>query len=66
MTNKRSFYEVTAENIRFLLAAVPETDKFGAVALGKQLAQYVNVSGLNTAYLFPSLPKVLGDSLITR
>lgn len=66
MTNNRSFYEVTADDIRFLLAAVPETDKFGAVALGKQLTQYVNVSGLNTAYLFQSLTKVQRDALITR
>ena len=66
MISNRLFYEVSADDITFLLVTIPETDRFGVVALGKQLAQYINASGENIAFQFSSLSKVQRDALIAR
>lgn len=66
LINERSFYYVTIFGVRFLLIEILNQEKFGAVALEKQLVKYMNTSGLNAAYSVPSLSKVQRDALVGR
>jgi DNA-binding MarR family transcriptional regulator len=50
----------------FLLIELPATDKFGAVALAKQLKQYRDKTGMEAAFLMGRLTKAQRDALIGR
>ena len=56
MTNNRMFY-VCADQVDFLLVSIPDTDRFGVIALEKQMARYMKATNLLVAYTFPSLTK---------
>lgn len=64
LTSGRTFFRVTAEGVSFLLVALAKEDRFGVVALEKQLEQYRNHSGMNAAYMLSGLTKVQRDSLM--
>lgn len=64
MTAERSFYESEFAGVPFLIVQLPEQDKFGAVALEKQLAKYSEICGMNAAYWVSGLKKVQRDALV--
>lgn len=66
MTNGRSFYRMEISGIPFLLVSVPEDDKFGVVALQKQLIKYSEIVGMNVAFAFSKLTRTQRDALISR
>ena len=66
MMSGRRCYRITVDGYAFLLVELPDTDKFGAAALEKQMRQYRDKTGKETAYLFKKLTKVQRDALIER
>lgn len=60
----RKLAQVCTEDITFLLVFLSEKDKFGAVALAKQIVLYQQNSGLDVAFYFERLTKVQRDALI--
>lgn len=66
MSNGRSFCKAETAGISFLLVSLSEDDRFGVVALEKQLARYIEVVGMNVAFVFPRLTKVQRDALTAR
>lgn len=66
MTADRSFYTAEFDGIKFLIVEIKELDKFGAIALEKQLKKYMDASGLNAAYLISGITKAQRDGLIRK
>ena len=66
MLSGRKFYRIFMDEYVFLLIELPATDKFGAVALVKQLKQYRDKTGMEAAFLMGSLTKTQRDALIGR
>lgn len=66
MTNNRKFYELISDTISFIAVELSYEDKFGVVALEKQLAKYISISGMNIVYWFPMVNKVQRDALVER
>ncbi len=66
LTSGRKIYRVTMGEISFLLVKTQEGERFGAVALKKQLAVYGEKSGLNVAFCLDSLTRVQRDALVSK
>lgn len=67
MVAGRKIAEVTLLNYCFILVSIPKEDKFGAIALKKQLALYSEKSnGLDVAYCFEKTTKVQRNALIEK
>ena len=66
MLSGRKFYQIFMDEYAFLLIELPATDKFGAVALTKQLKQYRDKTGMEAAFLMGRLTKAQRDALIGR
>ena len=66
MLSGRKFYRIFMDEYAFLLIELPATDKFGAVALTKQLKQYRDKTGMEAAFLMGRLTKAQRDALIGR
>lgn len=66
MTNNRLFFKVGIGQTDFLLIAISDKDKFGVIALEKQLARYMRETNMPAAYTFPSLTKAQRDALVGR
>lgn len=66
MSNNRKFYELKSDAITFLVVELSDIDKFGVVALEKQLAKYMEITKMNAAYAFSKLNKVQRDALTGR
>ncbi len=66
MINKRRFFNVSSDEVRFLLVQLPEQEKFGVVALEKQLVSYMENADLSVAYLFSTLTKTQRNVLTGR
>ena len=66
MVSGRKFYRATMGDIPFLLVELLGQDRFGAVALKKQLVQYSEKTGLNVVFGFDGLTRVQRDALIAR
>ena len=66
MLSGRKFYRIFMDEYAFLLIELPATDKFGVVALAKQLKQYCDKTGMEAAFLIGWLTKAQRDALIGR
>lgn len=66
MTTGRSFYFAECFESKFLLIELKNDEKFGAVALSKQLAKYMQVCGMNAAYSIHTLTKRQRDALVNQ
>ncbi len=66
MTNGRSFYKGCFDDISFLLVSLSDTDRYGAIALEKQLVWYMDSAGTNIAYIAPALTKAQRDAFLAR
>ncbi len=66
MTNNRMFFKVGIGQTDFLLIAISDKDRFGVIALEKQLARYMMATNMPAAYTFPSLTKAQRDALVGR
>lgn len=66
MSQGRKFYQVQAQGMSFLLVEISSLERFGAVALEKQLSVYKEKSQLEVAYSFRTLTKLQRDALIER
>ena len=66
MTSDRDFFKVCIGQTDFLLIAISDKDRFGVIALEKQLARYMRATNMPAAYTFPSLTKAQRDSLVGR
>jgi len=66
MLSGRKFYRIFMDEYAFFLIELPATDKFGAVALTKQLKQYRDKTGMEAAFLMGRLTKAQRDALIGR
>ena len=66
MTSGRKFFKATMGEVSFMIIELFGKDKFGVTALKKQLAQYVDNTGLNSAYLFENVTRTQRNSLIAN
>ena len=66
MTNNRVFFDVSINHVDFLLVSIPDTDRFGVIALEKQMARYMKATNMLVAYTFPTLTKAQRDALVGR
>ena len=66
MISGRELYHITLDGIPFLLVGISNNEKFGSIALKKQLEQYGEKSNLNVAYCFSNLTRIQRDALISR
>ena len=66
MTNNRAFFNVRIDQTDFLLVSIPDTDRFGVIALEKQLVRYMKATNMLVAYTFPTLTKAQRDALVGR
>lgn len=66
MISGRKAWQVSMEDMVFLLIEVGEQEKFGAIALQKQLVQFREKLDMDIAYSFSSLTRVQRDALITK
>lgn len=66
MTSGREFYKAKAAEIEFLIVCIPENERFGAVALEKQMAVYIEKTGQCTAYYFMRMSRAQRNALIQR
>ena len=66
MTNNRVFYNVRIDHIEFLLVSISDSDRFGVIALEKQMTRYMKETSKLVVYTFPSLTKTQRDSLVGR
>jgi len=64
MTSKRFFYIVKDDTVSFILVRVAENEKYGVVALEKQLKAIEEKGKLPVAYWFENLSKYQRDSLM--
>ena len=66
MMNDRIFYKASTDQAEFLLVSISDKDRFGVIALEKQLARYMRAANMPVAYAFKSLTKVQRDALVGR
>ena len=66
MTNNRVFFDVSINHVDFLLVSIPDMDRFGVIALEKQMARYMKATNMLVAYTFPTLTKAQRDALVGR
>ena len=66
MISGRHFSKASFLGNHFLLISISEMDRFGVVALKKQLAKYMDATNLNAAYVFPSLTKTRRNALVSN
>ncbi|MCR4601768.1 MAG: MarR family transcriptional regulator [Clostridia bacterium] len=66
MTSGRTFYNAVMGNASFMLVTTSDKEKFGAVALKKQLTLYMEKTGLDVAFCFDGLTRIQRDSLISK
>ena len=66
MTNNRMFFKVRIDQTDFLLVGISDMDRFGVIALEKQMARYMKATNMLVAYTFPSLTKAQRDALVGR
>lgn len=66
MLNGRSFRRLTIGDASFLLVKMTDEERFGVVALEKQLIKYMDVVGMPAAYCFSTLSKKQRDVLVKR
>ena len=66
MTSGRIFYSAVMGEASFIFVTLFEKEKFGVVALKKQLCQYMEKTGLNVAFCFNKLTRVQRDALISK
>jgi len=66
MKVSRKFYKAVSDEITFLIVEVSNKDKFGAVALKKQLDEYKKITGMEVAFYFEKIKKVQRDALIDK
>lgn len=66
MSYERKFYDVFAEGFSFVIVDVGDEERFGSVALKKQLIKYREVFGSEVAFSFAKITKPQRDSLIKR
>lgn len=62
----RIFYKVVMGELSFLLVTISDKDKFGVVALNKQLNLYMEKTGMNVAFYFDDLTRIQRDALISK
>ena len=66
LVSGRKFYKVDMEKISFLIVNLSDNDKFGVVALNKQLSLYYEKTALNVAFCFQNLNRIQRDALISK
>lgn len=66
MVAGRKMYEVQYGALSFLLICVSEADRFGSIALEKQLAIYQKAAGMPAAYAFEKLTNPQRSALLKR
>ena len=66
MTNGRKFYRAVMGEASFLLVELSEGDRFGSVALKKQLIQYEDKVETDVAFCFGDLTRIQRDALISK
>lgn len=66
MTAERKFYKLENEEITFFLVEISNSEKFGSVALEKQLMKYENVLNMPVCFSFQYITKSMRDSLIKK
>lgn len=64
MTSGRKMYELACSAGSFIVVCISEMDRFGVVALKKQIEQYEESFGSHVAFSFTGLTKFQRDSLI--
>ena len=64
MTSGRKMYELACSDGSFIVVCISEMDRFGVVALKKQIEQYEESFGSHVAFSFTGLTKFQRDSLI--
>ncbi len=62
----RKIYKVTVGSVQFILVELQAKDRFGAVALQKQMAIYYKKTEMDVAFAFSDFSKVQRDALISR
>ena len=66
MVSGRIFYSAVMGDTSFIIVKLSDREKFGAVALKKQLSQYMENAGLNVAFCFDNITRVQRDALIAK
>ena len=66
LTAGREFFTVHVEGLSFLLVKIPANDRFGVIALEKQLALLKSEQNSEVAYVFDHLTKLQREALLTR
>lgn len=66
MTENRKFYNAEISDVQFVIVQIPDLDRFSVTALEKQLAKYIDATGLNAAYSITALTKIQRDSMVSR
>lgn len=66
MAAGRKFFEAECCGVRFLLVSIPEADRLGGVALGKQLVKYRSASEFPVAFLLDRLTYSQRTALIQK
>lgn len=66
MTNNRLFFKVRIGQTEFLLIDISDKDRFGVIALEKQMARYMKATNMPAAYKFSALTKAQRDALVGR
>ena len=64
MTTRRSFYVLKSGDNEFLLVKLPVDDKYGVIALKKQMKLYEDTQGMCVAFWFENVTKMQRDSLV--
>lgn len=66
MTAGREFFKASIDGLSFLLVKISSNDRFGAVALEKQLAVLRKTTDGEVAFQFENLTKLQRDALLER
>ena len=66
MVNGRGFHRLQIGEVSFLIVSLPDEERFGVIALEKQLVQYMDSIGIPVAYMFSAVNKKQRDALIER
>lgn len=66
MTAGREFFKASVEGLSFLLVKISSDDRFGAIALEKQLAALKNAMECEVAFQFESLTNLQREALLER
>ena len=66
MVAGRCFYILKTDNIEFLAVKLSSADKFGSVALEKQMQKYSEITGKDVVFVFDRITSFQRDSLISH